>query len=82
MSSDINRAMMLRDRSYFTLDEAELIVRKLTAADIVLTLPEIRERMMEMTIACEAFTRAWNQYQQDKTVARINALKTEIEEDQ
>lgn len=80
MNSDINRAMMLRDRSYFILGQAELIVRKLTAADIVLTSPEIRERMMEMTIVCEAFTRAWNQYQQDKAVARINALIEKVEE--
>jgi hypothetical protein len=59
MTPELRRATGLQYRVNLATWKADHFTRALTAEDVLDAPPEVRERMVEMADACEAFVRAW-----------------------
>ena len=59
MTPELKRATVLQHRVHHATYEANYVVRLLTSDDFLDAPPDLRERMVEMADACEAFVRAW-----------------------
>ena len=53
------RAVDFQTQAHIATFRAAFIVQRFTAEDVLDATPEVRERLVEMAQACEAFVKAW-----------------------
>ena len=53
------RAVDLQTKAHIATFRAAFVVQRFTAEDVLVAPPYVRERLVEMAAACEAFVKAW-----------------------